>query len=137
MRLATLTSRLCDMNTQGWPRLMVQVWQLDTHGRNVLRGYGFRHLPSTPGFSEVSVPCWRPSGTMQVRVKSRLSHATSSTRSKLAKDVDFKFRRLCLSQKQLSSEKGEALRASRHIELILLPQDRCIVIYSFIQMGLV
>ena len=46
---------------------MVQVWQLDTHGRNVLRGYGFRHLPSNPGFSEVSVPCWRPSGTMQVR----------------------------------------------------------------------
>ncbi|CAM9637468.1 unnamed protein product [Scytosiphon promiscuus] len=50
---------------QGWPRLMLQVWQLDTHGRNVLRGYGFRHLPSSPGFSEVSVPCWRPSGTMQ------------------------------------------------------------------------
>ncbi|CAN0456027.1 unnamed protein product, partial [Scytosiphon promiscuus] len=52
---------------QGWPRLMLQVWQLDTHGRNVLRGYGFRHLPSSPGFSEVSVPCWRPSGTMQVK----------------------------------------------------------------------
>ncbi|CAM9757050.1 unnamed protein product [Ectocarpus sp. 8 AP-2014] len=50
---------------QGWPRMMLQVWQLDTHGRNVLRGYGFRHLPSTPGFSEVSVPCWRPSGSMQ------------------------------------------------------------------------
>ncbi|CAM9329208.1 unnamed protein product, partial [Sphacelaria rigidula] len=51
---------------QGWPRLMVQVWQLDMHGRNVLRGYGFRHFPSTAGFSEVSVPCWRPTGTMQV-----------------------------------------------------------------------
>ncbi|CAM9570631.1 unnamed protein product, partial [Hapterophycus canaliculatus] len=50
---------------QGWPRLMLQVWQLDTHGRNVLRGYGFRHLPSTPGFSQASVPCWRPSGNMQ------------------------------------------------------------------------
>ncbi|CAB1115363.1 unnamed protein product [Ectocarpus sp. CCAP 1310/34] len=50
---------------QGWPRVMLQVWQLDTHGRNVLRGYGFRHLPSTPGFSEVSIPCWRPSGSMQ------------------------------------------------------------------------
>lgn len=46
--------------------MMLQVWQLDTHGRNVLRGYGFRHLPSTPGFSEVSVRCWRPSGSMQV-----------------------------------------------------------------------
>lgn len=57
---------LLESYTQGWPRLTVQVWQLDTHGRNVLRGYGFRHLPSTPGFSEVSVPCWRPSGTMQV-----------------------------------------------------------------------
>lgn len=45
---------------------MVQVWQLDMYGRNVLQGYGFRHLPSNPGLSDVSLPCWRPSGTMQV-----------------------------------------------------------------------
>lgn len=44
---------------------MLQVWQLDLHGRNILRGYGFRHLPSSPGFCEVSVPCWRATGSMQ------------------------------------------------------------------------
>ncbi|CAM9794720.1 unnamed protein product [Discosporangium mesarthrocarpum] len=44
---------------------MVQVWQLDDYGRNILRGYGFHHLPTFPGFSEVKIPCWRPTGTMQ------------------------------------------------------------------------
>jgi Ciliary basal body-associated, B9 protein len=50
---------------QGWPRLLLQVWQLDAYGRLALQGYGFCHLPSVPGSSEVSVACWRPAGTAQ------------------------------------------------------------------------
>lgn len=48
---------------QGWPRLLVQVWQLDSFGRNQLRGYGFVHLPSGAGSFDVEVPTWRPVGT--------------------------------------------------------------------------
>jgi B9 domain-containing protein 2 len=34
---------------QGWPRMVVQVWELDEFGRSILSGYGFVHLPTNPG----------------------------------------------------------------------------------------
>ena len=33
----------------GWPRLLVQVWRLDNYGRLQSVGYGFGHLPTSPG----------------------------------------------------------------------------------------
>ena len=48
---------------QGWPRLLLQVWRLDDAGRLEVEGYGFVHVPSTPGTHELSVPTWRPLGT--------------------------------------------------------------------------
>lgn len=47
----------------GWPRLLVQVWQLDDVGRLEVEGYGVIHMPATPGSHELSLPCWRPVGT--------------------------------------------------------------------------
>jgi B9 domain-containing protein 2 len=34
---------------QGWPRIVVQLWELDEFGRSILAGYGFMHLPTNPG----------------------------------------------------------------------------------------
>lgn len=48
---------------QGWPRILLQVWRLDDAGRMEVQGYGFVHVPSSPGTHELSVPTWRPLGT--------------------------------------------------------------------------
>ena len=55
---------------QGWPRIMVEIWQLDEHGRNILQGYGFGHLPSTCGTAQVKISCWRPVGSMRDEIAS-------------------------------------------------------------------
>ena len=34
---------------QGWPRMVVQAWELDEFGRSILAGYGFVHMPTNPG----------------------------------------------------------------------------------------
>ncbi len=36
-------------NMKGWPRILLQVWNLDTYGRTNLVGYGFTHFPESPG----------------------------------------------------------------------------------------
>ncbi len=39
-------------SVKGWPRILLQVWNLDSYGRSNLVGYGFAHLPSSPGASK-------------------------------------------------------------------------------------
>ena len=46
----------------------IQVWHQDSYGRNELYGYGFCHLPTSPGIHEISVPTWKPSGSFQETV---------------------------------------------------------------------
>mmetsp|Transcript_7537 Transcript_7537/g.16294 ORF Transcript_7537/g.16294 Transcript_7537/m.16294 type:complete len:290 (+) Transcript_7537:156-1025(+) len=55
---------------QGWPRIIVQVWELDEYGRSILSGYGFAHLPTNPGYHELEVHCWRPSGSIRDELQS-------------------------------------------------------------------
>uniref|UniRef100_H2Z3A6 B9 domain-containing protein 2 n=1 Tax=Ciona savignyi TaxID=51511 RepID=H2Z3A6_CIOSA len=50
---------------QGWPRLHLQVWYQDIHGRNELYGYGFVHVPSSPGCHTIECVTWKPNGTFQ------------------------------------------------------------------------
>jgi B9 domain-containing protein 2 len=49
---------------QGWPRIIMQLCELDDYGRSVLSGYGFTHLPTNPGYHELEIHCWRPSGSV-------------------------------------------------------------------------
>ncbi|KAL3827456.1 hypothetical protein ACHAXA_003190 [Cyclostephanos tholiformis] len=49
---------------QGWPRIIIQICELDEYGRSILSGYGFTHLPTNPGYHELEVHCWRPSGSL-------------------------------------------------------------------------
>ncbi|XP_066559844.1 B9 domain-containing protein 2 [Amia ocellicauda] len=47
---------------QGWPKLHLQVWSEDWLGRCQLCGYGFLHLPSSPGPHRLRCPTWLPLG---------------------------------------------------------------------------
>lgn len=51
-----------------WPRLLLQVWRMDEHGRLDLAGYAFVHVPTQPGHHSLSVPTWRPMGSLHEEV---------------------------------------------------------------------
>ena len=55
---------------QGWPRIRLQIWELDEYGRTNLVGYGFCHFPTSAGSFELTVPCWRPTGSMPEEIQS-------------------------------------------------------------------
>lgn len=50
---------------QGWPKLHLQVWHQDSFGRSQMYGYGYCHVPSSPGHHRISCVTWRPLGTWQ------------------------------------------------------------------------
>lgn len=47
-------------NPYGWPQLVVSVYALNAFGRDVICGYGFVHVPTTPGRHERYVQLYRP-----------------------------------------------------------------------------
>ncbi|KAJ0392933.1 hypothetical protein P43SY_000107 [Pythium insidiosum] len=47
-------------NPFGWPRLVFSVYGLDALGRDVVRGYGSTHIPTTDGRVTRLVPLFRP-----------------------------------------------------------------------------
>ncbi|XP_037090126.1 B9 domain-containing protein 2-like [Pollicipes pollicipes] len=49
----------------GWPKLVVQVYSLDSFGRTDLCGYGFCNLPATPGAHRIDCVTWRPTGSLR------------------------------------------------------------------------
>lgn len=50
---------------QGWPKIHLQVWHHDSFGRCQLYGYGYCHVPSSPGHHRISCVTWRPLGSWQ------------------------------------------------------------------------
>ena len=50
---------------QGWPKIHFQVYSHDPFGRSQLIGYGFCHVPTSPGFHTIEVATWRPSGSLR------------------------------------------------------------------------
>ncbi|XP_065204869.1 B9 domain-containing protein 2 [Planococcus citri] len=49
---------------QGWPKIHVQVYYYDKYGRSQIYGYGFCHIPTTPGTHKIECYTWRPIGTV-------------------------------------------------------------------------
>ena len=47
---------------RGWPKMIVEVWQEDEHGRNTISGYGLMTFPIAPGDFTLEIDCWRPKG---------------------------------------------------------------------------
>ncbi|TRY76165.1 hypothetical protein TCAL_03518 [Tigriopus californicus] len=50
---------------QGWPKILVQVFHQDSLGRNSLAGYGFCHVPTSPGHHNLDIMTWRPAGSFR------------------------------------------------------------------------
>ena len=48
----------------GWPKFHFQVWHLDSFGRAELYGYGYCHVPSSPGTHKFDCCTWRPLGSL-------------------------------------------------------------------------
>ncbi|XP_063687759.1 B9 domain-containing protein 2-like [Bolinopsis microptera] len=55
---------------QGWPKLSLQVYSEDMYGRTQLVGYGFVHLPTSPGFHKIECPTWQLAGSAMDQVQS-------------------------------------------------------------------
>lgn len=53
---------------RGWPRILVEVWQIDSHGRESIAGYGIAAVPMKKGEQEVKVHCWRPKASFWDRL---------------------------------------------------------------------
>lgn len=56
----------------GWPSLHFQVWHQDSFGRSEICGYGYCHVPSSPGHHRISCVTWRPLGTWEEQLVQRL-----------------------------------------------------------------
>jgi B9 domain-containing protein 2 len=54
---------------QGWPKLIVQIQHLDEYGRVQIIAHGFAHIPCTPGSHEITVSCWRATGTQREELR--------------------------------------------------------------------
>nr|CAD7458437.1 unnamed protein product [Timema tahoe] len=48
---------------QGWPKLHLQVYCQDRFGRSEIYGYGFCHIPTSPGSHLIDCVTWRPVGS--------------------------------------------------------------------------
>ncbi|CAG9465814.1 unnamed protein product [Pedinophyceae sp. YPF-701] len=47
----------------GWPKLHLQVWEMDKFGRTDILGYGMCFIPAAPGVHTLEVATWVPSGS--------------------------------------------------------------------------
>lgn len=44
------------------------MWHQDSFGRNELYGYGFCHIPTSPGVHKIDCPTWRPVGNIREQI---------------------------------------------------------------------
>jgi len=45
---------------RGWPRLVVEVWQIDHDFKSSIAGYGVMTIPMKSGHHKCNLYCWRP-----------------------------------------------------------------------------
>lgn len=83
---------------QGWPRILIQVWQMDEFGQVNLRGYGFAHIPCASGSHEIEVTTWRPVGTLKEEIAANFLGVTPQLR-----DIDLLFRKAWSDRCRLST----------------------------------
>jgi len=56
---------LATKGVQGWPHILVEVYHRDKFGRNEVYGYGGSYIPTLPGNHKITIPCWRPTGSVR------------------------------------------------------------------------
>ncbi|XP_005533892.1 PREDICTED: B9 domain-containing protein 2 [Pseudopodoces humilis] len=58
-----LDMHLATKGLQGWPKLLLEVWHVDSWGRRGLAGYGVCAVPSAPGSHLLTCVTWSPRGS--------------------------------------------------------------------------
>lgn len=48
---------------RGWPRVIIEVWVVDSSKKSTIGGYGVVAIPTQSGFHKIKVDCWRPIST--------------------------------------------------------------------------
>eukprot|EP00095_Tigriopus_kingsejongensis_P007574 snap_masked-scaffold369_size193746-processed-gene-0.23 protein:Tk07574 transcript:snap_masked-scaffold369_size193746-processed-gene-0.23-mRNA-1 annotation:"b9 domain-containing protein 1 isoform x1" len=51
----------------GWPQLVVSVFEMDSFGNEVIRGYGAVHIPLSPGSHEAKIPMFVPESSSLIQ----------------------------------------------------------------------
>ena len=65
-----LDIHLATKGLSDWPKLHFEVWHQDMFGRNEIYGYGFCHVPTSPGTHNIDCVTWRPKGTYREQIRS-------------------------------------------------------------------
>ncbi|KAI9141385.1 B9 domain-containing protein [Paraphysoderma sedebokerense] len=65
----------------GWPKINFVVYHQDRFGRHELYGYGFVHIPTSPGTYQLECVTWRPTGTLTDQISAFFLGTTPSLRS--------------------------------------------------------
>ncbi|XP_072032083.1 B9 domain-containing protein 2-like [Amphiura filiformis] len=60
---------LATKGLQGWPKMKFEVYHQDEFGRSELYGYGFVHIPTSPGTHDIECVTWRPTGSYREQIK--------------------------------------------------------------------
>jgi len=110
---------------RGWPKLLLEVWQVDTAGRNSLSGYGQMTIPFEPGEYHQEIVCWRPKAGLWDRMigaypellykdviissNSRLGFKTEST-GKIIVEISVVLKDFMNHGVKMKGEDGEELR---------------------------
>ena len=90
---------------QGWPRLLLQVWNIDEIGRLHLAGYGFVHIPNMAGSFEMEVTTWRPVGTLKEEIATLFLGTTPNLR-----DIDVLYRKAWSHRNRITTQSSGVIR---------------------------
>jgi B9 domain-containing protein 2 len=97
---------------QGWPRLLLQVWQMDEFGRLHLSGYGFTHVPNVAGSYEIEVETWRPVGTLREEIAANFMGTTPQLR-----DIDLLFSKAWSDRCRIATTSSGTVRVNVDVVL--------------------
>ncbi|KAJ3322098.1 B9 domain-containing protein 2 [Boothiomyces sp. JEL0866] len=96
------TTTIWDHPIAGWPKLVVNVYYQDMFGRHELYGYGFTHLPTTPGHHQIEIPTWRPCGSTSEQIWTMFLGATPQLKDlNMIYDPTDRFRLMTKSMEEL------------------------------------
>ncbi|RKO91569.1 B9 domain-containing protein 2 [Blyttiomyces helicus] len=100
-----------DLPAVGWPKFHVEVFHQDMFGRNELYGYGFVHVPTTPGVHQLDCVTWRPAGSLLDQLWAFFLGATPQLRDPtLVHTATDRFRLTTVAMGKVHLEVGVVLR---------------------------
>ena len=62
---------------QGWPKIAVEIWSVNSFGQKALIAYGYVNVPLSPGLHNLDLVTWRPTGSIWEWLLSRFTSSTS------------------------------------------------------------